>query len=1286
MGDAKGSLYEEYQAARSDKSGTARVAPSATEALAPPTMKPMRRTGKAPMLEMDKLVHEASDLLSHQAIMQNFVHHNPWEFFQHMDWDEALHEIEEKAAYMSPAERLSQLAPLDPRTRANKAVAELSGPYLDRGLAKWEAPEREKGFLHFFAKAEGLGLSPWRSHARDAAKEIIDAFGRDPNLDAKELAYSIIGRNLAVMEDKPEYWEDTSRSMMMDLIGFAGMFKRMEEHPAEGPTTCKDGECVMIPVNLAEFAAVQSIMMLSSVEAMARKLGWDPSSKTLSGFLSKVARKRKSDRPIFGMGKDMDNLRSPSGLSYTNQAYDQKDDLEEVYAAVTLKGFNMFKQPEQGSIAAPADRPNLQFMTCFDEREESYRRYIEAEAYGPGDIVTYGVAGFFNMAIRYNSASQMPQEILAPEGNVPPLGHVLDEYYVDPKFPEKRQLQAEVSLAYEKATFSPLGSLAIAGALLPYSMGKLLLRSFAPQTTMELEDTLNEALGTPKYAVTDFEPVYTAEEATARLAQLFKNIGVMTNWARLVVATGHGARSVNNPFIAAYNCGACCGREGGPNARVMARCANDPEVRALLASEHGIVIPDDTWFVGGYHDTTSDLVELYDLDRVPESHAADLARASNVLDRARANNALERSAKFFLFDGNTPEAALKHAEVRSRDVAEVRPELGHSTNAAVVVGRRSLTQGKFFDRRVFMPHYDPFNDDDEGTNLQTVITPALVVGSGISLEYFFSCVDGGAGTKVPVNVVGNFGIQQGTAGDLLIGLATQMSEMHSPQRALYLIDAPVERVEKCLARNKWLLDCVRNNWVKFYVRDPYTQTIYFQQNGEYTPVDTNELPSLFVGNARVDHVPFDGPDDSHAMHAQRVKFSEDVYAAIAFAVAAGSALLPAYRAGFDLAAIDPHQAAVTAGATALGLSNLAYSRRYLHGEYMFGRMAGCSASMVLGFNLVASAPSLAEALLGWSIIGFSSTFLIGGFNDRPTARDNAAYAFGIYQVSDAALLTAAAFSGQGVATEHPQVAAAGLLVAALLKSSQWPVNGLFLRSMEGASPNSALGYAGISAHAGVVLLASTMPLWFDYEWARLTLGSVGLLTIIQSTIVANVRADRKGGIASAASATVGAILCILAAGYSDAALLLALGHASFRMNQVVRSPGIIQEMTKWEAALGRDKLQPNKVFAFVWQLGWAMNRFNSDFLRLPDTFAGVDLKRPLVFYNALFAQVIATVTVLALCGGMHLPAVDDSIMDIMREHPGGAAAILAGNAVVSTAFIRFLLGNVLDFNRFGPNA
>ena len=103
------------------------------------------------------------------------VHHNPWESLQHMKWHDALNRVDKRLAYMSPSERMSTrmrnsalnpltytsssceemmtdvrsclyaVVPLDPRIRANKAIAELGAPFLDRGLAKWDPPNRERG-------------------------------------------------------------------------------------------------------------------------------------------------------------------------------------------------------------------------------------------------------------------------------------------------------------------------------------------------------------------------------------------------------------------------------------------------------------------------------------------------------------------------------------------------------------------------------------------------------------------------------------------------------------------------------------------------------------------------------------------------------------------------------------------------------------------------------------------------------------------------------------------------------------------------------------------------------------------------------------------------------------------------------------------------------------------------------------------------------------------------------------------------------------------------------------
>ena len=78
--------------------------------------------------------------------------------------------------------------------------------------------------------------------------------------------------------------------------------------------------------------------------------------------------------------------------------------------------------------------------------------------------------------------------------------------------------------------------------------------------------------------------------------------------------------------------------------------------------------------------------------------------------------------------------------------------------------------------------------------------------------------------------------------------------------------------------------------------------------------------------------------------------------------------------------------------------------------------------------------------------------------------------------------------------------------------------------MEGATPNSALGYAALSAHIPIVLLANNMDLWHQYGWANAMLAATGAITMVQSSLIANIRSDRKGGIASACSATLVAII------------------------------------------------------------------------------------------------------------------------------------------------------------------
>jgi len=292
--------------------------------------------------------------------------------------------------------------------------------------------------------------------------------------------------------------------------------------------------------------------------------------------------------------------------------------------------------------------------------------------------------------------------------------------------------------------------------------------------------------------------------------------------------------------------------------------ANRPEVREALRAK-GIDIPATTWFVGGYHDTCSDDVDLYDTDMIPEANRALFERVRKSLDCARAMDAHERARRFEAASGAyTAADGLLHVEERSEHLAEPRPEYGHCTNAVTMVGRRSVTRGLFMDRRTFLVSYDA-SRDPEDKFIANVLGAVIPVCAGISLEYYFSFVDNeryGCGTKLPHNVTGLVGIMNGHAGDLRTGLPWQMVEIHEPVRNLFVIETTPERLMKVVGRNPELVEFVENSWVRVATMDPDTGALQVYRGGgrfeAASPADA-VLPraktSVDFYRGRLEHLP-----------------------------------------------------------------------------------------------------------------------------------------------------------------------------------------------------------------------------------------------------------------------------------------------------------------------------------------------------------------------------------------------------------------------------------------------
>jgi uncharacterized protein YbcC (UPF0753/DUF2309 family) len=337
---------------------------------------------------------------------------------------------------------------------------------------------------------------------------------------------------------------------------------------------------------------------------------------------------------------------------------------------------------------------------------------------------------------------------------------------------------------------------------------------------------------------------FAVDERVARVATVLENIGLMRDFAPVILVLGHGSTTLNNPHKSAYDCGACGGRQGGPNARVFASMANSPRVRAELA-KRGIEIPDDTFFVGGQHDTCNDDVTLFDLDSLSDSQRGRLQPVLDDIDRARARNAQERCRRLFSAPAApAPDEALRHVQARAEHLAQPRPEFGHATNAIAVIGRRSLTRSLFLDRRAFLLSYDP-SIDPSGAILERTLAAATPVGAGISLEYYFSRVDNehyGAGSKLPHNVAGLLGVMSGHASDLRTGLPRQMIEIHEAMRLLIIVEATPERLLEIVSRQTEVREFVVNRWVQLVSLHPDTGALQVFTDRGFTPYTPGTTP------------------------------------------------------------------------------------------------------------------------------------------------------------------------------------------------------------------------------------------------------------------------------------------------------------------------------------------------------------------------------------------------------------------------------------------------------------
>ncbi|AWN73058.1 DUF2309 domain-containing protein [Legionella anisa] len=741
---------------------------------------PMKTTTsvKAPSksLEVRALIDNAAQRIAPVWPLETFIACNPLQGFEAQSFEEAIAQggFRRKEA---------------PRNRAlenvNLQMIKWCGGFFDAGQGAIEMPYKDKGFYYGFLK-----LACFDKKLHDNKKEAKQWILTLP--ESAEEAIILCLQKLKVPKEKTE---EFFTQTFLYLPGWAG-FVKWKTH-WHNPTT-EDKQ----PVTLAELLAVRLVITC---------LLWP-----------EAAQEKKSEEDG----------------SLAQKVLEQLKENEKNYEQTLLKTL----LPAVKRSATITKRADAQLVFCIDVRSEPIRRAIERL----GNYETLGFAGFFGIPIRVQEFESGKTKdccpvLLKPRYRVDEKPYEVNSFLME-QHQQGKTIKTTLGKIYQELKYNFATPFALVETLGAWYGLKMVLQALAPSYTKKTSHALNHLIAPQLQTEPSFELDEDNLEHGIALSEqidyaetVLRLMGLTSGFAKLIILCGHGSTTENNPYASALDCGACGGNHGGTNAKLLARILNKIDVRRAL-EEKGIHIPMDTLFYAALHNTTTDSIELYNLNTVKVLYPNLVNQLRVDLEEAKSSNNLERGQKL---NSAHPEQDIQR---RSQDWSETRPEWGLARNAAFIVAPRSLTKNINLDGRCFLHSYD-WEEDYEGSFLETILTAPMVVAQWINTQYLFSTLDNvayGSGSKITHNVTGKMGIMQGNGSDLMHGLPLQSvmssdeSPYHQPQRLLTVVYAPQALVSKIIERQAILKTLFFNEWVHLIVINPTDGQAYkLNQNGNW---------------------------------------------------------------------------------------------------------------------------------------------------------------------------------------------------------------------------------------------------------------------------------------------------------------------------------------------------------------------------------------------------------------------------------------------------------------------
>ncbi|HQT80674.1 MAG TPA: DUF2309 domain-containing protein [Ferrovaceae bacterium] len=483
-------------------------------------------------------------------------------------------------------------------------------------------------------------------------------------------------------------------------------------------------------------------------------------------------------------------------------------------------------------------RPAAQAVFCIDVRSEVFRRCLETVA---PSVQTIGFAGFFGIFIEY-----VPLGASVGHSHVPVIFNPAYRIYEKVKDGDqqtnhaltKRRRRIGLFKAWKGFklsasscfSFVEAAGLMYAPKLLTDSLGwsRPVPDPYTQGLDLSILDRIEPSLAEiPKAQLSPHHEDSGIPESdwVGHAERILRAMSMTDNFGRLVLLAGHGSSTVNNPHATGLDCGACAGQTGEASARVVVALLNQPSVRRDL-QQRGIVIPEDTWFLAGLHDTTTDKVRLFDTDDVPHQLLHDLEKLRQLLEQAGELTRMQRSVLLGIA-GQTDQAVEANVRQRSLDWSQVRPEWALANNAAFIVAPRERTSSMDLGGRAFLHDYQ-WQADNGFQILELIMTAPMVVTNWINMQYYGSVVNNklfGSGNKVLHNITGGaIGVLEGNGGDLRVGLPIQSLHdgknwVHEPMRLSVFIEAPQAAMDAIITRHELIRQLVENGWLHLFQID-----------------------------------------------------------------------------------------------------------------------------------------------------------------------------------------------------------------------------------------------------------------------------------------------------------------------------------------------------------------------------------------------------------------------------------------------------------------------------------